>query len=171
MNLARMKNRMIAKAVTRFPALSARFVAAYRPREVQGVPWAPVTKALAESTVAIVTTAGLHHLSQAPFDMADPDGDPSLRILDADAIAGDYRITHDYYDHKDADRDINVVFPIDRLREMAAAGIIGAVGPRHPSFMGHIDKHHITTLMEATAPGAAAVLRDDRVDAVVLTPG
>ena len=171
MDVKRLKNRLIAKVITRFPRLSGRYVQGYRPWEAEDVPWAPVVKPLRESTVALVTTAGVHHRGQPPFDMADPDGDPSFRLLNTETIADDYRITHDYYDHKDADRDLNVVFPLERLQEMAAVGSIGAAAPRHPGFMGHIDKHHMATLMEETAPRAAAVLKADGVDAVLLTPG
>lgn len=171
MNVKRIKNRLIAKVITRFPGLASRYVQGYRPWEAEDVPWTPVTKPLHASTVALVTTAGVHHRGQPPFDMADPDGDASFRLLRTDTIAVDYRITHDYYDHKDADRDLNVVFPIQRLQEMAAAGVIGAVAPRHSGFMGHIDKHHMATLMAETAPRAAAELKADGVDAVLLTPG
>ena len=57
--------------------------------------------------------------------MLDPRGDPTLRVIDGETIETDYAITHDYYDHRDADRDLNVVFPITRLKEMQAAGTIG----------------------------------------------
>lgn len=63
-----------------------------------------------------------------------------------------------------------MVLPIDRLRELAAEGVVGGIGPSFYGFMGHIDGRHVKTLIEVTAPALAARLRADRVDAVFLTP-
>ena len=104
------------------------------------------------------------------FDMTDPDGDPSVRVIPGDTPRGEVRITHKYYDHSAADRDLNVVVPIDRLRELAAAGDVGGVAPRIYSFMGHIDGAHVRTLVEQSAPDVARRLRGDGAEAVVLTP-
>ena len=80
-------------------------------------------------------------------------------------------ITHDYYDHSDADRDINIVFPIQRLQEFEKEGVIGRMANIHYSFMGHITDRHILTLISSTAPEVARRLMEDNVDAVLLTPG
>ncbi|RMG00801.1 MAG: hypothetical protein D6726_10735 [Nitrospirae bacterium] len=171
MMLRRLKNRLIAKMVTRFPGLSERFVNSYTPWESDDIPWSAVGKELSSSRVAIVTTAGVHHKDQIPFDMTDPYGDPSFREIDSERPVESLMITHDYYDHSDADRDINIVFPIDRLREFETEGIIGEVSKRHYGFMGHIDGIHIPTLIEKTAPEVAGRLKSDGVDIVLLTPG
>lgn len=170
MLIKRLFHRTLARLAARWPALSNRLTAAFRPMVSTSVPWTPVIKPLAGSIIALVTTAGVHHKGQTPFDMNDSHGDPSFRIIDGMTIAGDYKITHDYYDHWDADRDLNIVFPIARLQEMAAAGLIGAVSPRHFSFMGHIHGPHLRTLTDRSAPRVAGMLRDLRVDAVLLTP-
>jgi len=169
-NMQRRKNKMIARVAGIFPAIGHRLAAAYTPWESAEIPWTPVRKKLADSKIAIVTTAGVHHSHQAPFDMSDPCGDPSYRLLAGETIGSDYTITHDYYDHRDADRDLNVVFPLDRLIEMQSAGVIGAIARRHYGFMGHIDGHLIRDLVEVTAPEVAAMLQAERVDAVLLTP-
>jgi D-proline reductase (dithiol) PrdB len=168
--LARLKHRLLAKAFTRVPALAKRWLRSYAAAAVGEIPWTPLTKPLAACSIALVSTAGVHLRSQAPFDMDDPDGDPSYRLIPRDTPRNALTITHDYYDHRDADRDLNIVLPLDRLAELARAGAIGAVAPRHFSFMGHIDKHHIQTLRERTAPEVAQALREDGVDAVLLTP-
>ena len=80
-------------------------------------------------------------------------------------------ITHDYYDHTDAEKDLNIVFPIERLREFASEGIISKAADTHYSFMGHIMGPHIYTLMEVNAPEVAARLKKQKVDYVLLTPG
>ena len=102
--------------------------------------------------------------------MNDSDGDPTYRALNGEELFDDFQITHDYYDHRDADQDLNVVFPITRLKEMWAAGVIGVLPERHFSFMGHIEGVHIQRLTDEFAPQVAAMAKQDRVDAVLLTP-
>jgi D-proline reductase (dithiol) PrdB len=168
--IKRLIHQGIARLTTYWPYLSDKLIASFKPLAFVKSPWTPVTKPLNESKIAVVTTAGLHHREQPAFNMADSYGDPTYRILDAASIETDYTITHDYYDHRDADKDINIVFPITRLKEMAAAGCIGAVAERHISFMGHIDGHHIDTLKIQTAPQVAKILGEGEVDVVLLTP-
>jgi D-proline reductase (dithiol) PrdB len=117
-----------------------------------------------------VTTAGVHLKSQEPFNMDDPDGDPTFRAIPTDAPRADLTITHKYYDHSAADRDINVVLPLDRMRELLAKKRIGGIAPLAYGFMGHIDGPHLKTLLENTAPDVARRLKEDRADAVLLTP-
>ncbi len=166
-----LKNRLIARVITRFPSLATRFVQAYAPWESEDVPWTPFVKPLSECTVTMVTTAGVHHRDQKPFDMADRNGDPSWRVIDLTRPLEDLMITHDYYDHADADRDINVVFPVERLREFEREGAIAKVARYHYGFMGHITGPHIPTLINTTAPEIAQRIRQDGTDVVVLTPG
>lgn len=169
--LGRFKNILIARIITRFPSLSERFIDAYAPWESEDVPWTDVTKPLHECKVAIVTTAGVHHRDQVPYDMHDNNGDPSFRAIDSARPLSDLMITHDYYDHTDADKDINIVFPIDRLRELVDEGIVGSLAGRHFAFMGHIDGEKIPELISGTAPEVARLLLADGVDVVLLTPG
>jgi D-proline reductase (dithiol) PrdB len=168
---SRWKNRLIAKIITRIPALSRRLVDSYRPWETEGaIPWTPISKPLWDCKVAVVTTAGVHHRDQPPFDMTDPDGDPSFRELNAATIMGDFSITHDYYDHTDAEKDLNIVLPLQRLREFESEGIIGKLASSHFSLMGHIDGRHIPALIEESAPRIAERLKTAGVDVVLLTP-
>jgi D-proline reductase (dithiol) PrdB len=125
---------------------------------------------VAEAVVALVTTAGVHRRADPPFDMDDADGDPSFRVVPIDTPRAELTITHKYYDHSAADRDLNVVLPVDRLRELAAEGHVGGVAPRMYSFMGHVDGAHLRRLMDATAPEVARRLGADGAEAVVLTP-
>jgi D-proline reductase (dithiol) PrdB len=170
-DFSRIKNRLVAKLITRFPSLSRRFTESYTPWESEDVPWTPVRELLRDCRISIVTTAGVHQRDQEPFDMKDPNGDPSYRVIDGRLPVEELMITHDYYDHADADRDINIVFPIERLREFQAEGVIGRVADRHYGFMGHIDGPHIRTLVQKTGPEVARLLRKEGVDVVLLTPG
>jgi len=134
------------------------------------VPFTPFEGALASASVALVTAGGVHRRDQAPFNIADELGDLTFRTIGGDADAADLMVTHHHYDHVDADRDVNVVFPLERLRELAAAGEIGSVAREHVGFMGYTMQ--LRRMYEETAPEIAERLeREVRPDAVVLTGG
>lgn len=170
-SFSKFKNRNLARLTSRFPFVAKTVAGGYLPVETTGVPWTPAVKPLSGSKVGLVTTAGIHHKTQPPFNMADPTGDPSFRTIDVSRPLTDLMITHDYYDHSDADRDINIVFPIERLWELKKEGVIGEVSKRHYGFMGHITGKHIQTLINGKAPDVARRLKADKIDIVVLIPG
>ncbi len=165
------KDRMLGKIFTRYPKLAERASQKVPPIHVEGVPWSLLEKELRDSTVALVTTAGVHLKGQAPFDMANSEGDASFRELPVDTPKDEYMITHDYYDHSDADKDINVVFPIDRLKELATERRIGAVASVNYGFMGHISGERLDMLIKDTGPALAVKLKKAGVDVVTFTPG
>ena len=77
--MGRSKNKAVAKIIiTRFPLLAKRFIASYDPQRSLDVPWTPATKTLEESTVAVVTTAEVHHADQEPFDIRRRSDRPGL---------------------------------------------------------------------------------------------
>jgi D-proline reductase (dithiol) PrdB len=167
----RFKNKTIARFLTRFPGLAKRFVDAYQPWESDGdIPLVQPGRALNRSKLALVTTSGIHHQNQSPFDMQDRDGDPSYRELNGETLFDQFEITHDYYDHTDAGKDPNIIFPLDRLSELVSEGVIGSLAKTHYSFMGHIDGRHIATLVEKSAREVAEKLKADDVELVLLTP-
>jgi len=165
------KDRMLGKIFSRYPKLADKASQRVVPVHVEGTPWSPLEKELRVSTVALVTTAGVHLKSQPPFDMASSEGDASFRELPSDTPEDEYMITHDYYDHSDADKDLNVVFPIDRLKEFAAEGRIGAVAAMNYGFMGHIAGAELDVLIDRTGPAVARKLKEAGVDVVIFTPG
>lgn len=168
--LRQFKDRLVAKIMLMFPGLLHSWAEKGDFITHDESPFAPLNKPLSQCRVALVTTGGVHLRNQVPFDMIDPEGDPSFREIPATSEQKDLTITHNYYDHSDADKDINIVLPIMRLREMADTGEIESVNTRHFSFMGHIIGPHINTLVHETAPQVAAMLKDDQVDIVILTP-
>lgn len=169
MEFARWKNRLLARVFTAFPSLAEQWGKAL---ELHGgeIPWAKPEKPLREAVLALVTTGGIHLTSQTPFNMADPKGDPTFREVPVDSPRGLLAITHDYYDHRDAEKDLNLVFPVDRLKEMVDAGALGKLHQQALSFMGHIDGPHIMTLQEKSAPEVARKLADAKVDYALLVP-
>lgn len=122
-------------------------------------------KPLAESTVAIVSTAGLHLRSDAPFTLGALD----YRVVPRDTEWGDVILSHvsTNFDRSAFQEDPNISFPTDRLREMAASGEIGGVSPRHYSFMGAMPN---PALFEETGTEVGRMLAADGVDVVLLVP-
>lgn len=95
------------------------------------IPWSPLRRPLREANVALVTTSGVHLRDDRPFKLAS---DPTFRVIPRTAEAGDLAISHRAYDRTDALRDVNLVFPLQRLRELEAEGVIGRVADRHYGF-------------------------------------
>ena len=131
------------------------------------IPYTPRRRELRETTFALVSTAGVHLRDQEPFNHLE--GDNTWRVIPGDVRADQLMVTHGHYDHRHADQDINCVFPIDRLRELAAEGIIGGVGDKHVGFMGYTQ--HLRDLYERAAPEMAKIVERSRADAVLLTAG
>jgi D-proline reductase (dithiol) PrdB len=129
-------------------------------------PFHQLRKPLAQSRVAIVTSAGLHLRDDKPFTP----NDPTFRTLPSDASPSDIVQSHTSigFDRTAIIADINVVYPIDRLREMLAAGRIGSLAPAFYSFMGA--QRDVSRIKSETAPAVAALLVADEVDVVLLTP-
>jgi D-proline reductase (dithiol) PrdB len=129
-------------------------------------PWA-TGPALDERRVAIVTTAGIHLRSDRPFDTGGAGID--YRVIPGDAAPGDLVMSHASvnFDRTGFQSDWNVVFPLDRLKDLVRDKVVGAMAAFHYSFMGAIPQ---VTRYEPKARELAALLKADRVDAVLLTP-
>lgn len=164
--LTALLDRLGAKLFAALPALQRRWARGHAVVSTD-VPWTPLAKPLGACRVALVTSAGVHLDADPPFDLASRDGDPTFRRIPGDVEPRRLRISHNHYDTRDAERDVNVVFPIERLRELAAEGRVGAVAPVHYGF-GWIQA--VEPLVRETAPLAARELVEAGVDAVVLAP-
>ncbi len=119
---------------------------------------------LAQCRIAIVTTAGVHRKGDRPFGSGATD----YRIIPGDTKAADLVMSHQSvnFDRTGFQEDHNIAFPIDRLNELAQRKVIGSVADLHYSFMGATQIRQL----EAKAKELAQFLKDDRVDAVLLTP-
>ncbi len=146
------------------------FLKTYYWRKIDPVPWTPLRKPLSQCKVALVSSAGFVLPDQPHFDESFRGGDPSFREIPAEVDVRTLVETHrsETFDHTGLQQDPNVAFPIDRIREMAAAGRIGAVNRRHLSCMGSITAPG--RLMRDTAPPAVRLLVEDQVDVALLVP-
>ena len=134
------------------------------------VPFTPFDGELAKSTVALVTAGGVHLKNQEPFNIADELGDLTYRIIPEDVVTAQLQVTHHHYDHSDADEDINVVFPIDVLRDLQAEGFIRGIARKHIGYMGFTMQ--LKAMYEGTAREIANEIdKGSRADLVVLTGG
>ena len=161
---------LLARAFTRWPVLGRLWSKVAPIATSTDVPWTPMTKPLATCRVSLITTGGLHLKTDQPFNMDDPKGDPTFRVIPANATQADLTITHNYYNHADADRDFNILLPLDRITELTRAGYLGGLTPSHYSFMGHIDGPHVGTLESEVLPALVRRISAERSDFVFLTP-
>jgi D-proline reductase (dithiol) PrdB len=127
--------------------------------------------ALRQRRVALVSTAGLHRRDDRPFAVTSGNaraiaGD--YRVIPQDIAANDLVMSHvsTNFDRTGFQQDWNVVFPLDRLHELAQAGVIGSVAAFHYSFMGATHPSQ----METAAHELARLLTQDQVNAVLLVP-
>jgi len=138
------------------------------------VPWTPVRKPLAASRVALLSSAGLSMKGDAPFDMElerrNPmRGDPSWRRLRADATGDTVEANHLHVDTSYLKRDLDVALPLGRLRELVAAGEVGAIADSHYAIMGY-QGGDASTLERESAPAIADAMRREEVDLALLVP-
>jgi len=130
----------------------------------------PVTllsKPLNECKMALITTGGLHLKTDTPFDTKHKEGDCSYRILPGDMEHKDIMVTHESYDHKFINEDMNCVFPVDRMREYVKEGKIKSLSEEHYSFMGHI---YVTGPLLENSVEVGVRLKKLGIDIAFLTP-
>lgn len=130
--------------------------------DVPGSPWtAPPPPA--RRRVALISSAGLRIPGDRPFS----EGSADYRVIPAeraaDVVMDHLSVSHDRTGFQE---DVNTVFPLTRLRELAEAGEIGSVADYHYSFMGATDPNE----MEADARRLAGPMKAEGVDTVVLAP-
>ena len=150
----------------RLPQMSRNNLLTFPARVNDWAPFVSPGQPLAACRVAIVTTAGLHRRDDRAFGP----GEQTYRVIAAETPAAEIVQSHTSlgFDRVPIMRDLNVTFPIDRLRELVARGRLGGLGPNNYSIMGALRD---TVRIEAeTGPEIGRRLRDEGVDAVLITP-
>ncbi len=123
-----------------------------------------VPKPLSEAKVAIVSSASLHHADDDDFAVVDT-GYRVLHRERRDIVVGHWSPN---FDASGVAADLNVVFPVDRLEEMADEGVIGSVSDVHLAFAGN--QFDLAAIRMDGGPAGAKFLADHEVDVVLLTP-
>ncbi len=126
----------------------------------------PLAKPLAECVVALCTAGGVHLKSQPPFVLS---GDHTFREIPATTPSSELMVSHGGFDNSDVNRDINAMFPLDRLRELAAEGFIGRIAPTLIGFMG--GGGDVDRFRTEAGPAIARILKEEGVDVAVFTGG
>jgi len=127
------------------------------------VPLARLEKPLNEARLTFVSTAGVQPRGTLPFDTVHPVGDYTFRRVPSDSKPEDLEIHQLKYPTNGAKRDLNVIFPIERLQELAAENFIGELAPNSFSFIGYnmdaerFEKTLAEDIAEAVASEAADV--------------
>jgi D-proline reductase (dithiol) PrdB len=129
-------------------------------------PFTALMRRLGACRMAIVTTAGLHRRGDRPFGP----GDQGYRAIASETPNADIIQSHTSlgFDRAPIMRDINISFPVDRLRELVARGELGALASHHYSFMGA--QRDLARVERETGPEVGRRLRDEGVDAALITP-
>lgn len=128
--------------------------------------WSPVTKELKDMKIAFATAAGVHLKTDKRFNLA---GDFTYRIIPGDTPSSELMVSHGGYDNGDVNKDINCMFPIDRLKELKEEGFIKEISSIHIGFMGGGGNQE--KFSNETGPVIAKMLKEEGVDAVILTAG
>lgn len=129
------------------------------------IPLAPLAKPLADSTVMLIGSGGIYRRGQVAFHSKD---DTSVRAIPSSVNTSELRTAHFAYDQTDARTDINCVFPLDRLAELAGNDIIGGVAAAAISFMGGI--YSTRRLETETVPAILQHVEEQAPDVVLLVP-
>ncbi len=127
--------------------------------------WVPLDKPLSECRVTLVGSGGLYRKGQVAFHTHD---DTSIRVIATDTPTSELRTAHFAYDQTDARNDANCVFPLDRLRELVVAGVIGSLSEQSFAFMGGI--YSIRRMEAETGPRLVEHCLAEEPDIVLLVP-
>ena len=132
------------------------------------VPLARLKKSLSESRLTFVSSAGVQPKGTMPFDVVHPIGDYSFRRVPSDSKPSDLEIHQIKYPTNGALKDLNVIFPIERLQELVTERVLGGLTPNFFSFIGYnMDPERLErTLAEDIAEAVVA----DGADVALLAP-
>lgn len=132
------------------------------------IPWTPYTGKPASQTFALATSGGLYLKDkQPPYDTGSIHGDPSFREIPKTVTQEEIEIAHPHYDHRLAEQDINIIFPLQRLIELEKEQVIGKVADTNYSF-GYVND--VVTLVKKTIPEFISRIKAQAVDVLFLVP-
>jgi D-proline reductase (dithiol) PrdB len=137
------------------------------------IPWTPMVKPLSQTTIALVTSAGISLKTDPPFDMEREKkeatwGDRSYRAIPRGTTEKDIEVNHLHINTHYIKQDINVILPLTRMAEFEKEGIIGRLAPTSYSFYG-FQWQSTDFLKEAIEP-ISKKMKLEGVEAVLMTP-
>ncbi len=137
------------------------------------IPWTPMAKPLNETTIALVTSAGISLRTDPPFDMEREKkeaiwGDRSYRAIPRETTEKDVDVNHLHINTNYIKQDINVILPLARMAEFEREKIIGRLATTAYSFYG-FQWQRTDFLKEAIEP-ISKKMKLEGVEAVLITP-
>ena len=137
------------------------------------IPWTPLKRPISQTKFSLMTSAGINLKTDPPFDMEREKrepfwGDPTHREIPRGTLQDQIDVNHLHVDTSFIKEDINVILPLSRFTELEKDGVIGSLAPTCYSFYGY--QMDYSFLMEKTMPKVASRMREEGVEAVVLTP-
>ncbi|MGI2326805.1 glycine/sarcosine/betaine reductase selenoprotein B family protein [Planococcus sp. YIM B11945] len=164
----RIKSKLSRTFSSNFPEAYKKFTMSHM-KENQDIPATHLTKPLNECKVALLSTAGVHLKTDAPFDVDNPAGDHTFRLIPGSTKEDELTVTHIYIDTKYAKADPSIVFPLGHLRLLAKNGTIESLADTNIGLNGGILD---TALAEKESiPQVVNLLRNEAVDLALLVPG
>jgi len=138
-------------------------------RGEEGPVWAPFARRLADSRIALLTSAGMYVRDAQPsFDVdrerSHPEwGDPTWRAIPASARPEELAVAHLHINDEDILADPEIALPMRALSELADTVT------EHVSVMGYQDRS-LREWRSVTAPAIVTHLREQGADGLVLAP-
>jgi hypothetical protein len=137
------------------------------------IPWTAMSKPLSQTTISLVTSAGISLKTDPPFDMEREKkepiwGDRSFRMIPRGTTEKDIEVNHLHINTTYIKQDINVILPLARMAEFEQERIIGCLAPTAYSFYG-FQWQNTDFLKEAIEP-ISKKMKLEEVEAVLLTP-
>jgi len=132
------------------------------------VPLAKLKKPLSESRLTFVSTSGVQLKGTLPFDTVHPVGDYTFRCVPSNSKPSDLEIHQLKYPTVGADRDLNVIYPIERLQELVEEKFIGELAENFYSFIGY--NMDAERLERTLAEDIAEAVEAEKPDVVLLAP-
>lgn len=153
---------IIIKNITTVPNMTSEIYTPITPPPV----WNPLAKPITECKVGIASACGVHLKTQKPYKLA---GDRTWRKIPANVQPDELMITHGGYDHTDVNKDINCMWPYQRMQELEKAGVIKKFCDVNAGFMG--GGGDIETFTNVIGPEVAQLFKEESADVVLLTAG
>jgi D-proline reductase (dithiol) PrdB len=137
------------------------------------IPWTPLEKPLSQTTISLVTSAGISLKTDSPFDMEREKrepvwGDRSYRTIPRGTTEKDIDVNHLHINTHYIKQDINVILPLGRFEEFEKERIIGRLAPTSYSFYGFQWKN--TNFLEEAIKPISERMKREGVEAALLTP-
>ena len=125
----------------------------------------PLRKPVAESTIGLFASCGAQ-LAEDP--LLGETEDISFRLIPRDTPLSRLIVAHKTKVRKWAVEDLNVAFPLERMRELEADGAFRRLAHTAVSMVGSIQRY--TELVEQTVPAIKQIYDSQGVDLVFLFP-